>query len=265
MRGDARGADGGMGHAHRVAGPVDSARPAAPDAATVRSAPMADVAEDLQRRRRDYAGRPLDPADAAPDPIAQFERWYADATDAAVVEPNAMVLATVDAAGRPQARHVLLRGLDDAGFRFFTNRASAKAAELQAHPAVGLTFGWLKVSRAVRVTGHAHRLDDASSDAYFASRPRASRLGAWASPQSAVLGSRAELDERLAEAERRFAGVQDVPRPPFWGGYLVVPDAVDFWQGRPGRLHDRLRYRREEGAAGGDAAGAGWGRERLAP
>ncbi len=226
---------------------------------------MADVAEDLQRRRRDYAGRPLDPADAARDPIAQFERWYADATDAGVVEPNAMVLATVDAAGRPQARHVLLRGLDDAGFRFYTNRASAKAAELEAHPAVGLTFGWLEVSRAVRVTGHAHRLDDASSDAYFASRPRASRLGAWASPQSAVLASRADLDERLAEAERRFAGVQDIPRPPFWGGYLVVPDAVEFWQGRRGRLHDRLRYRREDSAAGGDAAGAGWRRERLAP
>ena len=114
----------------------------------------------------------------------------------------------------------------------------------------------------MRVTGHAHRLDDASSDAYFASRPRASRLGAWASPQSAVLGSRAELDERLAEAERRFAGVQDVPRPPFWGGYLVVPDAVEFWQGRPGRLHDRLRFRREEGARG---TGAAWVRERLAP
>ena len=172
-----------------------------------------------------------------------------------------MVLATVDAAGRPQARHVLLRGLDDAGFRFFTNRGSTKAAELEAHPAVGLTFGWLEVSRAVRVTGHAHRLDDASSDAYFASRPRGSRPGAWASPQSAVLarGRRTPSGWPRRRAGSRAAGcpasavLRRLPRD---------PRRLEFWQGRPNRLHDRLRYRREEGAR---ATGAAWVRERLAP
>ena len=184
---------------------------------------MADVAEDLQRRRRDYAGRPLDPADAAGDPLAQFRVWYAEAEQAGLVEPNAMTLATVDADGRPSARYVLLRGLDDEhGFQFFTNLRSAKARELAARPAGALTFGWLELHRQVRVAGPVAELPAAFSDAYWAGRPRASRIGAWASPQSEVLADRGALDRLVAEAEERFAG-GDVPRPPFWGGFGVRP------------------------------------------
>ena len=216
------------------------------------------VQEDLERRRRDYAGRPFDVTGLAADPVDQFELWYAEAVDAGLTEPNAMTVSTVGADGTPQARYVLLRGLDADGFRFYTNYDSAKARELDARPRAALTFGWLELHRSVRVTGAARRAAAAESDEYFASRPRSSRLGAWASPQSAPLASRAELDARVAAATQRFAGVEDVPRPPFWGGYVVAPEVVEFWQGRPSRLHDRLRYRR----AGGPE---GWVVERLAP
>lgn len=200
----------------------------------------------------DYDAPPLGAGDVDPDPIVQFERWFGEARAAGLVEPEAMLVSTP----APAARYVLLRGVDARGFRFFTNRDSAKAREIAADPRVALTFGWLALHRSVRVTGRAERLPDAESDAYFASRPRGSRIGAWASPQSTVIADRAELDRMVAGVEARFEDVEAIPRPPGWGGYLVRPDALELWQGRPSRLHDRLRYVRD---------GDGWRIERLAP
>lgn len=207
-------------------------------------------------RREDYDGQSLDPVLVDPDPVVQFRSWFDDAVAAETPEPAAMALATVDPDGRPTSRWVLLRGLDDRGFAFYTNRESAKARDLAAHPHAALTFGWLALHRSVRVTGPVQPLPDAESDTYFALRPRGAQIGAWASPQSAVLESREELERRVAEVQERFAG-GDVPRPPHWGGYVVRPEAIEFWQGRPDRLHDRVRYARADGGA--------WRIERLAP
>ncbi len=209
----------------------------------------------LGGERRDYEGLHLDASELAPDPIEQFRAWFAAAREAGIFEPDAMALSTVGADGRPSSRLVLLRGLDARGFSFYTNYESAKARALAANPYAALTFGWLALHRQVRIEGDVERLPEAESDAYFASRPRAARLGAWASPQSAVIASRAELERALADVEARFAD-GEVPRPAHWGGFLVRPERVEFWQGRAGRLHDRLRYERE---------GDGWRLERLAP
>lgn len=197
----------------------------------------------------------LDVAGVDPDPITQFERWFADAVAAGVPEPNAMTVATATADGVPSARHVLLRGVDHRGFVFYTNYTSRKGREIGANPRVALVFRWFAVGRQVVVTGTVRRAPDDESDAYFATRPRNSQLGAWASPQSQVLAGRAELEERFAEVEARFAG-RDVPRPPYWGGFVVAPATIEFWLGREGRLHDRVRYRLD---------GSQWRIERLAP
>jgi pyridoxamine 5'-phosphate oxidase len=192
----------------------------------------------------------------AADPFMQFSRWLADATAAGVPQPEAMVLATVSGAGQPRARTVLLKQYDPDGFVFYTNRTSRKGRDLAEQPLASLLFPWHAMHRQVIIQGTVTPLTTEQSEPYFRSRPRGSQLGAWASRQSSVIASRAELDERYAELERRWPPGQDVPMPDFWGGYLLAPESVEFWQGRPDRLHDRLRYSRSAG---------GWIIERLAP
>jgi pyridoxamine 5'-phosphate oxidase len=203
-------------------------------------------------RRPDIA--PLRRRDLDPDPIAQFRAWSALAVEQAPLA-EAVTLATVDADGAPDARMVLLKGVDERGLRLFTNYSSAKAGQLDAVGRAALVVYWRELDRQVRFRGTVERLAESESDSYFATRPRDSQIGAWASPQSAPLESRESLDRLVREAEARFAGAE-VPRPEHWGGYLLRPLTVEFWQGQVGRLHDRFRYRREDGA---------WTIERLAP
>lgn len=191
----------------------------------------------------------------AADPLEQFRLWMADAVRAGAREPTAMTLATAGAGGVPDARMVLLKDVDTRGFTFFTNLESAKASDLAATPHAALVFWWYETWRQVRARGTVERVDEAAAAAYFATRPREAQVGAWASHQSQVLASREELEETVRRMDERFAGVE-VPKPPHWGGYRVVPEEVEFWQGRSGRLHDRLLYRRD---------GARWTRSRLSP
>jgi pyridoxamine 5'-phosphate oxidase len=192
----------------------------------------------------------------ADDPMAQFDRWMADVEAAPLPEPTAMVLATVSGDGRPRARTVLLKSRDTSGFTFYTNRTSRKGSDLSEVPRACLLFPWHAIRRQVIVEGPVTALSTEESEPYFRSRPRGSQLGAWTSRQSSVIGSRAELDRRYAELERRWPDGTEVPMPEFWGGYRVFPEVMEFWQGRLNRLHDRLRYRRDNGR---------WVIERLAP
>ncbi|HSA57918.1 MAG TPA: pyridoxamine 5'-phosphate oxidase [Vicinamibacterales bacterium] len=205
--------------------------------------------------RREYATASLDVSDVAADPVAQFRRWFADALAAQVPEPNAMSLATCTTDGVPSARVVLLKGAGEDGLVFFTDYRSRKAVELDGNPLVALVFLWKEIERQVRVEGSVARMGSADSEAYFRTRPHGARLGAWASQQSRVIADRAWLDAEVRRVMDQFPG-DEIPLPPHWGGYRVTPEVFEFWQGRPSRLHDRIRYRRE---------GSVWVIERLSP
>jgi pyridoxamine 5'-phosphate oxidase len=214
-----------------------------------------DLHPDPAGLRREYLVGELNEADAASDAIEQFRRWFSDANGASVIEPNAMTLATVNAKGQPAARIVLLKGFDERGFEFHSNYTSRKGRELEENPRASLLFFWGELERQVRIDGSVEKLTRAESEAYFHIRPIESQLGAWVSHQSQVIESREQLKQRQEELRKRFAG-NEIPVPPFWGGYRLVPAEVEFWQGRPSRLHDRLLYVR---------SGNGWVIRRLAP
>lgn len=211
--------------------------------------------EEVWGRRVQYETGGLEIDDLEPDPVAQWNRWHNDALAAGVAEPNAMTLATIGADGVPDARLLLVRVADERGLEFYTNYSSVKSRQLDVEPAAAAVFAWLDLHRQVRVRGGVVRVAEAESDEYFASRPRASQLGAWASPQSEVIADRSVLDERIIGFDELFAD-GPVTRPEYWGGWRLVPFEWEFWQGRPSRLHDRLRYRLVDGA---------WRIERLAP
>jgi pyridoxamine 5'-phosphate oxidase len=212
----------------------------------------------LRDRRIQYETEGLERNDLQDDPFTQLNTWYEQAASAGVAEPNAMSVATIAADGIPDARIVLARKVDANGLVFYTNYSSDKSAQLEAHPVASAVFSWLDLHRQVRVRGSVRRVSDAQSDEYFASRPRESQLGAWASPQSQVISDRSVLAERLEQYRKQFEGV-DVPRPPMWGGWVIEPIAFEFWQGRPSRLHDRFRYSRST------IASTAWTIDRLAP
>ncbi len=215
---------------------------------------------DLAEMRERYSEDGLSEEDLDPDPIVQFRAWFEAWAATGPFDPSSMIVSTVDADGWPAARAVLLKGLDERGFVFYSNRQSAKGRDMKQAARAALTFLWHPVERQVRVVGDVELLPDAESDSYFASRPRDSQIGAWASAQSTVIGGRADLVTAVAETEAAFP--DEIPRPLHWGGYLVRPRSIEFWQGRGDRLHDRLRYRRDPGS---DASSESWTIERLAP
>jgi pyridoxamine 5'-phosphate oxidase len=222
----------------------------------------ADFAErthrlSLAELRDDYGRMPLSEQNCETNPIVQFERWFQDVQAADMKEPNAMILATSTAGGRPSARVVLLKEVSELGFVFYTNYGSRKAREIETNPFAALTFYWPELGRQVRVEGSARRVSREQSAAYFRSRPKGSQLGAWASRQSEVLPSREPLEAKWSQLQQQYGPEDEVPLPEFWGGYCVIPDTIEFWEGRANRLHDRLRYRRN----GED----GWIIERLSP
>lgn len=211
--------------------------------------------KDLAELRRDYSNRALELESTAPTPVLQFEQWFAEALQAGEVEPNGMSLATVDSSGTPSNRIVLLKGIDEGGLCFYTNYQSRKALALDSTRRAAVCFWWTTLVRQVRAEGTIERVSEAESEAYFSSRPRASQLGALASDQSRPLASRGDLEARFAELEQHYAG-REVPRPEHWGGYRLIPERFEFWQGRASRLHDRIEYQR---------SGHIWCRQRLAP
>lgn len=211
--------------------------------------PLADL-------RKDYTLAALKEKDLAKDPFRQFDKWFQEAEAAKIIEPNAMTLATANRDGRPSARSVLLKAVDGRGFVFFTNYESRKGRELEVNPQAALVFAWLALERQVIVNGTVAKITREESAAYFHSRPLASQLGAWASQQSTIIASRSVLEDNLKRLEKKYAG-QTVPLPPYWGGFRLNPETVEFWQGRRSRLHDRLRYRRESDGS--------WAVDRLSP
>jgi pyridoxamine 5'-phosphate oxidase len=212
----------------------------------------------LRDRRIQYETAGLERSDLHDNPFFQWHAWYDQAAEAGVTEPNAMTVSTIGLDGVPDSRIVLARGVDDTGIVFYTNYASEKSEQLQKNPVASAVFGWLDLHRQVRVRGQVVQVPQQQSDEYFASRPRDSQLGAWASPQSQVISDRSVLAERLEQFRKQFDG-SDVPRPPSWGGWLITPTMFEFWQGRPSRLHDRFRYSRP------NASDTAWTIERLAP
>lgn len=211
---------------------------------------------DIASLRQEYSKASLDVKSVSQDPISQFTKWFEEAVTAKIPEPNAMNLATVNENGRPASRIVLLKGVEDYKFVFYTNYQSRKGKELDSNPACSLTFFWPELERQVRIEGVAARVDEKRSEKYFQSRPRGSQVGAWASPQSTLISDRALLEERAKQIEEKFKEQEVLPKPNQWGGYEVDPLMIEFWQGRPSRLHDRILYTRDE---------SGWKINRLAP
>lgn len=212
--------------------------------------------QDLPNLRQEYTKDTLDVSTVLTDPIKQFEKWFHEASQSGALEPNAMTVSTVKADGRPTSRIILLKGIENQKFVFFTNYQSAKGKELETNPAVALNFFWPELERQIRIEGIAQRIDTARSETYFQSRPRGSQVGAWSSPQSAVLENRKILEERMHEIEKRFEGKPVLPKPQQWGGFEVEPNLFEFWQGRESRLHDRIQFIKEAQA---------WKIFRLAP